>query len=203
MMDEEYRVHFSVLEVSRSPEALVHSLEQQEELETCLELLRRAGHETIVTDLSCEAPKWFVEPSLVAPISTILQHNGVQFKVTKDLKTRHIILLLKDLKARHIIVSKKYDLAVRRAVDSIKKKYHVRIKHDVSCEALVDDVADDDSLCSVHTLDSLNLESVRELQLFLREHEHDEKYFQTFHFDRDRIRSRKAVSIIISLGFLI
>ena len=95
---------------------------------------------------------------------------------TKDLKDDKvkddkdtIILLLKDLKARHIIVSKKYDLAVRRAIDSVKKKYHVRIKHDVSCEALADDVADDDSLCSVHTLESLDLGSVRELTFFLRE----------------------------------
>ena len=171
-VDEEHRVHFRVLEVSRSPEALVHSLKQQEELETCLELLIRAGHETKVTGLSAEVPKWFVEPSLVAPITKILEHNGVQIKDdkdTKDLKARPIILLLKDLKARHIIVSETYYPAVRRAIESVRKKEKMRMKRDVSCEGRADDVADDDSVCSFHTLESLDLGSVRELTFFLRE----------------------------------
>ena len=178
-VDEEHRVHFRVLEVSRSPEALVHSLKQQEKLEKCVELLIGAGHETKVRGLSAEVPKWFVEPSLVAPITKILEHNGVQIKDdkdTKDLKDDKvkddkdtIILLLKDLKARHIIVSETYYPAVRRAIESVRKKEKMRMKRDVSCEGRADDVADDDSVCSFHTLESLDLGSVRELTFCLRE----------------------------------
>ena len=164
-VDEEHRVHFRVLEVSRSPEALVHSLKQQEKLEKCVELLIGAGHETKVRGLSAEVPKWFVEPSLVAPITKILEHNGVQIKDDKDT----IILLLKDLKARHIIVSETYYPAVREAIESVRKKEKMRMKRDVSCEGRADDVADDDSVCSFHTLESLDLGSVRELTFFLRE----------------------------------
>ena len=43
------------------------------------------------------------------------------------------------------------------------------MKRDVSCVGRADDVADDDSVCSFHTLESLDLGSVRELTFFLRE----------------------------------